>query len=108
MGLDSVSHVAELREGEIPRYQRTPDDFGVGYHPREALAGGSPEENRDILARLLQGKGELAHEEAVAANVALLLKIFGHEDLRQNAQQALETIRSGQAYKHVVALAARG
>ncbi len=108
VALHSVTHVAELREGEITSYQLTPEDFGLSMHPQEALAGGSPEENRDILARLLQGKGELAHEEAVAANVALLLKIFGHEDLRQNAQQALETIRSGQAYKHVVALAGRG
>ena len=108
VALHSVTHVAELREGEITRYQLTPEDFGLSYHPQEALTGGTPEENRDILTRLLQGKGELAHEEAVAANVALLLKIFGHEDLRQNAQQALETIRSGQVYQRVVALAARG
>lgn len=108
VALHSVTHVAELREGEITRYQLAPEDFGLSYHPQEALAGGTPEENRDILTRLLQGKGERAHEEAVAANVALLMKIFGHEDLRQNAQQALETIRSGLPFEHVTALAARG
>lgn len=108
VALHSHTHVAELRDGEITSYQLTPDDFGLQMFPQEALAGGSPEENRDILARLLQGKGEPAHEQAVAANVALLLKVFGHEDLRQNAQQALETIRSGQPYERVIALAARG
>jgi len=107
VALHSATHVAELRDGDITSYQLTAEDFGLSSHPQEALAGGTPEENRDILARLLQGNGELAHEEAVAANVALLLKIFGHEDLRQNAQQALETIRSGRAYEQVVALAAR-
>jgi anthranilate phosphoribosyltransferase len=38
----------------------------------------------------------------------LLLKLFGHEDLRQNARQALDMINSGQAYERVIALAARG
>lgn len=108
VALHSATHVAELRDGEITRYQLTPEDFGLNSWPQEALAGGSPEENRDILTRLLQGKGERAHEDAVAANVALLLKIFGNEDLQQNARQALEAIRSGQAYQRVVALAARG
>ncbi|HCW48335.1 MAG TPA: anthranilate phosphoribosyltransferase, partial [Erwiniaceae bacterium] len=57
---------------------------------------------------LLQGKGERAHQHAVAVNVAMLLKIFGNEDLRDNAQRALSAIASGQAYERVVALAARG
>lgn len=108
VALHSATHVAELREGEITQYQLTPEDFGMRFHPQDALAGGTPEENRDILTRLLQGKGERAHEEAVAINVALLLKIFGQEDLRANAQQAMDAIRSGQAYERVVALAARG
>jgi anthranilate synthase/phosphoribosyltransferase len=51
------------------------------YH-QEQLAGGTPEENRDILTRLLQGKGEAAHEAAVAANVAMLMRLHGHEDLK--------------------------
>lgn len=76
--------------------------------PLSALQGGLPEENRDILARLLQGKGERAQANAVAANVALLLRLFGQEDVRQNAQQALDVIHSWQAYQRVTALAARG
>lgn len=108
VALHSATQVAELRDGEITCYQLTPEDFGLSFHPQEALAGGTPEENRDILARLLQGKGERAHEDAVAANVALLLKIFGNEDLQENARTALNVIRSGQAYERVVALAARG
>lgn len=108
VALHSATQVAELREGEITCYQLTPDDFGFGMHDKEALAGGTPEENRDILTRLLQGKGEPAHEQAVAVNVAMLLKVFGHEDLRDNAERAIAAIRSGQAYERVVALAARG
>jgi anthranilate synthase/phosphoribosyltransferase len=36
---------------------------------------------------LLQGKGEAAHEAAVAANVAMLMRLHGEEDLKANAQK---------------------
>ncbi len=112
-GMDEVAihaptQVAELRDGQIETYPLTPHDFGLDTFTLDDLQGGTPEENRDILARLLQGKGQPAHDAAVAANVALLLKLFGQEDLRQNAQQALEVIHSGQAYQRVLELAARG
>lgn len=112
-GMDEVAihaptRVAELKNGEITTYELTPQDFGLDNYPIEALLGGEPEENRDILERLLQGKGSPAHEAAVAANVAMLLRLFGQENLKQNAQQALEVIRSGAAYQRVTALAARG
>ncbi len=108
VALHAPTQVAELRDGQIISTLLSAQDFGLSSHPAEALTGGSPEENRDILSRLLQGKGELAHEEAVAANVALLMKIFGQEDLAANARQALKVIRSGQAWQQVLALAARG
>ncbi|ANI29186.1 Anthranilate phosphoribosyltransferase [Yersinia entomophaga] len=112
-GMDEVAihaptQVAELKNGKIQTYQLTPKDFGLSTYPMASLQGGSPEENRDILARLLQGKGEPAHAAAVAANVALLLKLNGQENLRQNAHQAMEIIHSGKAFERVIALAARG
>ena len=66
-GMDEVSlHaptlVAELNNGEVLNYQLEAADFGLTPYHQDALAGGTPEENRDILTRLLQGKGEAAHE----------------------------------------------
>jgi anthranilate synthase/phosphoribosyltransferase len=57
---------------------------------------------------LLQGKGEAAHEAAVAANVAMLMRLHGEEDLKANAQTVINVLRSGAAYDRVTALAARG
>ncbi|KAA9001835.1 anthranilate phosphoribosyltransferase [Affinibrenneria salicis] len=108
VAIHSETQVAELNNGEIETYTLTSADFGLDSYPLSALLGGTPEENRQILTRLLQGKGEPAHEAAVAANVALLLRLFGRQDLRQNAQQALEVIRSGKAWDNVSGLAARG
>jgi anthranilate synthase/phosphoribosyltransferase len=75
--LHAPTVVAELHNGEIKSYQLTADDFGLTPYHQEQLAGGTPEENRDILTRLLQGKGEAAHEAAVAANVAMLMRLRG-------------------------------
>ncbi|MBS0856531.1 anthranilate phosphoribosyltransferase [Tatumella sp. JGM100] len=112
-GMDEIAihaptQVAELRDGEITRYDISPPDFGLEFHEKESLAGGTPQENRDILRQLLQGNGQTAHEQAIAINVAMLMKLFGNEDLRHNAEQAIAMIRSGRAYELVTALAARG
>ncbi|MEZ9133043.1 anthranilate phosphoribosyltransferase [Vibrio breoganii] len=112
-GLDEVAihgttTVAEIKDGKIEHYTLTAEDFGLNSHPLEALKGGTPEENRTIVTDLLSGKGTEAQESAVAANVALLMKLFGHEDLKANAQQAIAAMRSGKAYQLVEQLAARG
>ncbi|GEA49646.1 anthranilate phosphoribosyltransferase [Vibrio inusitatus NBRC 102082] len=112
-GLDEVAihgttTVAEIKDGKIEHYTLTAEDFGLNPHPLEALKGGTPEENRAIVTNLLTGKGTEAQESAVAANVALLMKLFGHEDLKANAQQAIAAMRSGKAYQLVEQLAARG
>ena len=112
-GMDEVSlhattQVAELCEGEIRSYTLTAADFGLIPYTQEALAGGTPEENRDILTRLLQGKGESAHDAAVAVNVAMLMRLYGEEDLKANARRVIEFLHSGAAFDQVQALAARG
>lgn len=105
VALHAPTQVAELRDGIIDTYALHPADFGLQVQPAEALRGGSQEENRDRIARLLQGKGEHAHASAVAANVALLLKLFGKEDIRENTHRALYEIQSGQSYTRLMALA---
>ncbi|MBS9433102.1 anthranilate phosphoribosyltransferase [Photorhabdus luminescens] len=107
VALHAPTKVAELNDGEIIHYQLNAEDFGLQHHPISALKGGSPEDNREMLSLLLQGRGKKAHADAVAANVALLMKIHGQENLRHNTQQALEAIHSGRAYERVIALATR-
>lgn len=102
-GLDEVAihgktEVAELRDGKIEYYTLSPKDFGFEAKPLESLRGGEPQENAKILTALLQGKGKAEHNQAVAMNTALLMKLFGYEDLKQNAQQVLEQLASGKAF----------
>ncbi|PRM16219.1 Bifunctional protein TrpGD [Haemophilus influenzae] len=103
-GLDEVAlhgetQVAEIKNGKIEYFTLTPEDFGLKTQSLESLRGGEPQENAQILTALLQGKGKAEHANAVAANVALLLKLFGHDDLKQNVQNVLVHLASGKAFE---------
>jgi anthranilate phosphoribosyltransferase len=112
-GLDEVAihgetMVAEIIDGEITEYTLTPADFGLEVHPLEAIKGGEPAENRAIITDILTGKGSDAQVGAVAVNVALLLRLFGNEDLKANTQKAIDAMNSGKAFELVKQLAERG
>lgn len=102
-GLDEVAvhgetQVAEIKQGQIDYFTLTPDDFGVKYHPLDRLKGGEPHQNAEKILDLLQGRGEQAHIDAVAVNVALLMRLFGKHDLKQNVQQVYAVLTSGKAF----------
>ena len=103
-GLDEVAvhgetQVAEIKNGKIDYFTLTPEDFGLKTQSLESLRGGEPQENAQYLTALLQGEGKAEHANAVAANVALLLKLFGHDDLKQNVQNVLAHLASGKAFE---------
>ena len=103
-GLDEVAlhgetKVAEIKNGKIEYFTLTPEDFGLKAQSLECLRGGEPQENAQMLTALLQGKGKTEHANAVAANTALLLKLFGHDDLKQNVQNVLAHLASGKAFE---------
>lgn len=112
-GLDEVAihgttTVAEIHNGTIKEYELTPEDFGLATYSLDEIKGGDPQQNCEIATNVLTGKSTPAQAAAVAANVALLLRLFGQEDLRQNAQQALDVMASGRAFQLVQQLAQRG
>ena len=103
-GLDEVAlhgetQVAEIKNGKIEYFTLTPEDFGLKAQSLESLRGSEPQENAKMLTALLQGKGKTEHANAVAANTALLLKLFGHDDLKQNVQNVLAHLASGKAFE---------
>ena len=103
-GLDEVAlhgetQVAEIKNGKIEYFTLTPEDFGLKAQSLETLRGGEPQENAQMLTALLQGKGKAEHANAVAANTALLLKLFGHDNLKQNVQNVLAHLASGKAFE---------
>ncbi|QOF68735.1 anthranilate phosphoribosyltransferase [Actinobacillus sp. GY-402] len=110
-GLDEVAihgktQVAELRDGKIEYYELSPQDFGFSAKPLESLRGGEPQENAQIITALLQGRGTDEQNQAVAMNTALLMKLFGYENIKQNAEQVLAQLAGGRAFETLEKLAA--
>ncbi|XBC42528.1 MAG: anthranilate phosphoribosyltransferase [Buchnera aphidicola (Meitanaphis elongallis)] len=102
--LHAPTHITELKNSKISSYILHPKNFGVNYHDKNAILGGTPKENYEIIKNVFQGKGPIAISETIAANVAVLLKLFGNENLKENTKYALQTIYSGKVYETIIAL----
>ncbi|WP_392566484.1 bifunctional anthranilate synthase glutamate amidotransferase component TrpG/anthranilate phosphoribosyltransferase TrpD [Utexia brackfieldae] len=112
-GMDEVAihgttQVAELKQGNITYYTLSPADFGLPSYPLAEIQGGSPQQNGEMLKNILQGSGKPAHEAAIAINVAMVMRLFGEDNLPNNTQRAIAMMHSGQADKLLQALIARG
>ncbi|CAL4321284.1 Anthranilate phosphoribosyltransferase [Buchnera aphidicola (Thelaxes suberi)] len=107
--LFTKTYIAELKNKKINSYVLEPQHFGLNtFNFNNINEGGKPKKNHEIITKLLQGQGSEFHEQTIAANVALVLKIFGHENLKENAQNALKIIRSGIVYKKIIKIAQLG
>ena len=78
--LDEISacgetKVAEVRGNDIKYYTIKPEDFGFERVPKEALAGGTPEENAKITKAILRGEGTSAQKTAVALNAGACIYV---------------------------------
>ena len=110
-GLDEIAihgetQVAEIHGEHIRYHTLTPADFGLKYYTLETIRGGDPDENRKITENLLAGKGTDAQQAAIAINLSPLLVMGGKaDDLKQGAELAIETLRSGDALDKVTQLA---
>ncbi len=85
-GLDEMSplgptQVAELREdGSILEGMITPGQLGLRTYPSQSLAGGTPDENAQVILRVLRGEEEGGALAAVLLNAAGALYVAGKEE----------------------------
>lgn len=104
-GMDEVSPVgptivAELRGGEVHRYEISPADLGLSPVDVSGLAGGEPEENAEVIESVLSG-AEGPARTAVLANAAAALLVAdlcdGWKDAVELAADVIDDGRAGQA-----------
>ena len=77
LALHGPSKVAQLKDGEITEFKVSPEDFGLERFPLSELLGGTPKENAANIRRILDGKGNEAHNTAVILNTAPILYLYG-------------------------------
>ena len=110
-GLDEVSlagetQIAEVQNGSVRRFTVTPEDFGVGRAPLEALRGGSPSENAALILRIFKGESG-ARRDIVVVNAAAALVLTNlAADFHSAAEMASNAIRVGAALQKLEQLRA--
>jgi anthranilate phosphoribosyltransferase len=111
-GLDEISTlgktaIAWLKQGEVATLEVAPKDFGVKQTRIEDIKGTTPEENAEILFKILNGScvGDDPKTEIVLVNSAAGIMVGGKaEDFSYGMTVARESIESGAAYKKLKAL----
>ena len=106
-GLDEISTVGDtvvsvLKDGDVTTKKLCPADLGVKQATIKALEGSTPEENAEVLFRIISGfclKDE-AKTDIVLVNSAAGLMLGGKaRDFKGGMELARESISSGAAYK---------
>ena len=101
--------VAELRSGNLRKYEVTPEAFGKRSAPLQAIRGGSAEANAEVIRRIFRGNDEndedRARRDIVVANASAALVAAGLAgNFREGAVQAEKAIGAGLAAEKLQAL----
>jgi len=101
-GLDEFSvsgatAVVELREGQLRSYEVSPDDVGLERVDDGAVGAGTPEQNAEVMRRVLSG-GPGTERELALMNAGAAIYVGGAADtIEAGARRAEEAIDSGVA-----------
>ena len=101
-GLDEISlagetQIAEVRNGRVRRITVTPEEFGVSRAPMEALSGGTPQENAQLIRALFQGETGPRLDIAIVNAAAALVVTGIAGEFQAAAELARRAVSSGQA-----------
>ena len=110
-GLDEITlggktTVCELKGEEISRYYIDPEDFGFSRTGLSSLRGGPPQENADILRRVLRGEKGPYYDIVLVNAAAALVAGDMAKDLEKGVRLASEAIDSGRALEKLEGLIA--
>ena len=96
--------VCELRDGAIANYQVEPEEVGLKRASLEAIQGGTPEKNAQILRRIFRGEAGPTRDVVLLNGAAVFMAAGKVSSLKEGVQMAKESIDSGRAMKKLEAL----
>ncbi|WP_367674622.1 anthranilate phosphoribosyltransferase [Buchnera aphidicola] len=99
--LHSVTHVLEINQERIHSYKLHPEDFGVRKVPKKFFMYNTIQKKYQIFEDICKGNSSVEYYNLIAVNTALILKLFGYEDLKENTKIVFEKIRRGELIKHI-------
>ncbi|HZU61089.1 MAG TPA: anthranilate phosphoribosyltransferase [Solirubrobacteraceae bacterium] len=101
-GLDELSisaptHVVEVREGELERYDISPEEVGLRPAPLEEIPGGDPHQNAATARRILSDEPGAARDLAVLNAGAAIYVGGAAATLEEGVRAAQEALATGAA-----------
>lgn len=98
ISMSAPTSVCEIRDGKFTSYELMPEQFGYSRCEKDALKGGTPQENAQITRDILDGKETGAKRQAVCLNAGAALYIAGKtETMEAGVRLAEEMIDTGAA-----------
>jgi len=109
-GMDEITlggktTVCELKNGKVSRYHIEPEEFGFSRASINQLRGGTPQENADILRKVLGGEKGPYRDITLLNTAAALVAANLAKDLKKGIKLAADSIDSGIAMKKLEGLA---
>ena len=96
--LTGATHVAEIHNGQVRKFEVTPEDFGLRRSSLDAVRGGDAAGNAAIIREVLAGQRRDEARALVLINSAAALHVGGlASDLRDAMALAGKSIDSGSA-----------
>jgi anthranilate phosphoribosyltransferase len=108
-GLDEIAvtgmtHLCEVKDGNLERYSIVPEDIGLGRFPEKEIVGGDAEMNARILRDVLGGQKGAPRDATLANAAAALVATEAAASLREGVQVASRSIDSGAAAEKLARL----
>ena len=106
ISLSSETRVHELKDGQIQSYNVSPQTFGLQPVRRDAVLGGDPSDNAQLLRNIFDNQ-DGANTEITAINAGAAIYVSGlAPDLAAGIKTALAVLASGAAGKKLLDLVA--
>lgn len=100
ISMSAPTSVCEIRDGWFQSYEITPEQFGYERCEKDALTGGTPQENAAITKAILSGEEKGPKRQAVCLNAGASLYITGKAStIEEGVRMAEKIIDSGAALR---------
>ncbi len=96
--------VCQLKDGAITNYQIEPEEVSLRRANLEAIRGGTPEKNAQILLQILKGDPGPTRDVVLLNGAAVFVASGNASNLREGIEMARESIDSGKAMKKLEGL----
>ena len=100
ISLSAPTYVCEFINDDFKTYEIKPEDYGFTRCKKEDLEGGTPQENAEIVRRILQGE-QGPKTDIVLLNAGAAIHIAKGCSIEEGIAIARDAIDSGKAYKQL-------